>query len=731
MLASARPGLIRLGRTPAQQAPRNYSGLLPTRGSMGVAQIARITVGANAPLYKQLTYSSVLPNRGTLGMGRPGLARLARPAAIAAAKRPKKQTGIPLRAAWQPAAPPVQAALRSAWIAPKAEILAPRQPWASSQALDTPRRSSWSAQAPADASRRSPWAGQRSAVLTHIPARPGALARLGRARPGMAPVGGAPARVLPLQTQSALDTSERLAFTAATPADSAERLPWSTFAHRADASERAVFTAARPSDSSRRLPWLRYTARADAAERSAFSAARRADTPERFPFGARRPLQAGWGVVIEAGTPIPIPGAGFIIPIQRAYLMLHDLSVVRVADNIAINAQSLSLSLDADSAAWSWQGRFLGPDVVDAIRPDANGAPVQLAIAIDGYVFMVLVEDWTEDRTHGQRSVSAKGRGLSAQLATPYQLAASGVTASDLTLQQVLNAHLPIGSGWTIAWATGTPDWLVPAGAWSWSNQSPLNAIVAAATGVGLVVRPDMAAQTLNIQPRYPVLPWAFAAATPDIIVPDAAILSLARRNTPPSQANAAFVAGGSVGGVLARVYRDGTAGDKALAAEQHPLITHTDAARLLGSRLLAAQAQQPDVRTLQLALDGATLPLAQIGQLAEVQIGATATRGIVNALQIDAQRTDRAVTVRQSLTLGEDTPNVWAGFSRLLPQDPIRPAVVQATFSDATATIKYPDGGTERVRNPNAAAAGASVYVRGGRIDSTAPSLTQSDITV
>lgn len=636
-----------------------------------------------------------------------------------------------MRAAWQPGIATAQAATRAPWRVPRADILSPRQPWGTAQPIETAARAPWQAQRSDDAARRLPWAAPRRGEVAHIAARPGVLARLGRARPGMAPVGGSPARYAATQLPSAMQTSDRSAWVIAKPIDAARRAAWGLYTRMGDIPERSAYAAAGPLDASRRLPWALFSAHADDGARSVWRKATAGDNPERFPFGARRPLQGGWGVVIEPGQPIIDPGQPIVIPVQRAYLMLHDISVVRIADNTAIDAQTLTLGLDADSVTWSWQGTLIGADVVDAVRPDASGNPVQLAIAIDGYVFNVLVEDWTEDRTHGKRGVTAKGRGLSAQLATPYELAASGISATDMTLQQILRAHLPTGSPWTIAWAAGTPDWLVPAGAWSWSNQSPLAAIYAAANGVGLVVRPDIATQTLTIQPRYPVLPWAFSGATPDIVVPDAAILSLSRRNVPPSQANAAFVAGGNVGGVLARVYLDGTAGDKALAAVQHPLITHTDAARLLGSRLLAAQAQQPDVRSLQIPLDGSTFGLAQIGQLLQAQIGSSTNRGIVNAVQIDVQRTDRALTVRQSLTIGEDTPNVWSGFSRLLPQDPLRPATIQATFADGTASIQYPDGGTQRVRNPLALSAGAAVYVRGGKIDSQAPSLTQSDITV
>lgn len=77
-----------------------------------------------------------------------------------------------------------------------------------------------------------------------------------------------------------------------------------------------------------------------------------------------------------------------------------------------------------------------------------------------------------------------------------------------------MGERLPLGSGWTLDWAPGTPDWLLPAGSWNWQNQSPIQAIHAAAQGVGLVVVPAMADKVLRVQPRYPVLPWHYADAT-------------------------------------------------------------------------------------------------------------------------------------------------------------------------------------------------------------------------
>lgn len=428
--------------------------------------------------------------------------------------------------------------------------------------------------------------------------------------------------------------------------------------------------------------------------------------------------------------PGTVPGEPIIVPILRAYVMLHDISVTRVSDGISIPVQSMQIALDVDSPSWTFSAKLLGPYAVDAVRPDVNGNPVVLQASIDGTVWRMVVEEWGEDRSFGSRSVSCKGRGLSSLLSQPYQLSTSGTSSSDMTMQQLLNAHLPIGSGWAIQWLAGTPDWIVPAGAWSWADKSPLAAMQDAASGTGLVLLPDTLTQTITVQPRYPVLPWEFDAATPGLSVPDAAIVSLQRRNTPPSQANAAMVAGGSVGGVLARVYRSGSAGDRSISQVQHPLITHTYAARLLGSRLLAGQHQQPEVASITLPLGG-EIPLGMPGTLLQATIDGAPTRGIVNGVQVAAQNNRGTITVRQTLTLGEETPNLWSGFARLVPKDALRLATVQATYTDGTATVQYPGGGTQRVRNPIGISAGSSAYVRGDKIDGEAPSLTPEDITV
>lgn len=413
------------------------------------------------------------------------------------------------------------------------------------------------------------------------------------------------------------------------------------------------------------------------------------------------------------------PVANVTIPIRKVYIMLHDIEVKRLPDNIAIPASQVSIALDADSWAWSFNATLLGQAALDAVQPDSNGTPVTLAVGINNHIWHLLVEEWTENREFGKRGVSVRGRGLSALLSSPYQLPVSGIAnTSAMTIQQAMTDLLPLGQGFNLNWQAGLADWLLPAGAWSYQNAAPINAIFDAAQQTGMIIVPGKASKTLNLQARYPHLPWEFAGATPNLTIPESAILTLQRRSQPHEQANAVYVHGSEVGGVFAQVKRALSAGDKLTATRQSALITHVDAARLLGGRTLAKYASQPSIKSLTLPLGG-VYPLAEIGQLAAINL-TTPERGIINAVQINAQMNSNNISVRQTLTIGEDTPNEWAKFMRLLPESPTLAGQLITNNGDGTSTLQLIDGGLLRVRGTGTAS--QWYYTKDGKIDGAAP---------
>jgi len=412
------------------------------------------------------------------------------------------------------------------------------------------------------------------------------------------------------------------------------------------------------------------------------------------------------------------------IPTLRTYIMIQNISVIRVSDSLAIPAASITLEMNADSWAWGFNATLLGASALDAVQP-VGGVPVELEVTINGYSWRVFVEEWTESKTFGKNSIGVKGRGVTSLLAAPYHIPQSGVQDSLLTVQQVLDAHLPIGEGWTIDWQANISPWNVAAGAWTWNQRTPIQAIFDAVQSVGLVVIPDRTTRTLKIQERYPVLPWQYVGTTPNLTIPDSAILSLQRQQPIATQANAVYVHGGDTGGVMARVYLDGTAGDRNAPTQSSALLTDQAGCRLLGERILAGQYEQPTIRSVTLPLGG-VFALGEIGGLLQVNLGGIAHLGIINAVRVSA---DNDVRVRQTLSVGENTPNKWASFKRILPTDPLLLATIDTVHIDGTVTVTLTSGGVLRVRGSGVV--GDSVYIQGGQVVGDAPDLSAVDIPV
>lgn len=71
---------------------------------------------------------------------------------------------------------------------------------------------------------------------------------------------------------------------------------------------------------------------------------------------------------------------------------------------------------------------------------------------------------------------------------------------------------------------------------------------------------------------------------------------------------------------------------------------------------------------------------------------------------------------------------NVFREFLDLVPQQPLQAGTV-LSVSGATCTVQLPGGGILQARG--AASVGQQVYVRGGRIEGEAPTLTAVAIDV
>lgn len=404
------------------------------------------------------------------------------------------------------------------------------------------------------------------------------------------------------------------------------------------------------------------------------------------------------------------------IPTQTVYIMQHTLSVKTVPGNLDVPVSRVGLSYDADSFAWQFSADLLTPSALSMV----SGGSAELAVEIDGYQWRVLVETVERSVQFAKNTITLKGRSKTALLGAPSVLPASATMGSDLTVQQIADQLMPLG--WTIVW--NAPTWLVPGGAYSYTNQTPIQALAALVADIGCVAVPHAVNQTITVQPRYPVYPWQFDSATPDLIIPEAAITGVTLRPAPITQANGVYVHGGDIGGVLAWCRLNGTAGDRLAPTVSNALMTDVIACRLLGERILAGQWQQPLVKSATLPLDGVTFPLASVGQLVDITLDGNPVRGIVNSVSIEAS----LGSASQTIQIGEETANIWTTFTSLLPRDPLLVSTIAST-DGATSVITLLDGGVVSVRGTGTA--GDKVYIRAGRIEGAAPAMIQNEIVV
>jgi hypothetical protein len=438
-----------------------------------------------------------------------------------------------------------------------------------------------------------------------------------------------------------------------------------------------------------------------------------AQDARRPPLGASPPIDPP-----PPPPPVDPNHETFVIPTQSAYLMQHVITTT-LLDLTPINLASVSLSLDADAFAWSFRGALINAAQLPLVK-QVGSAPVHLIVTINGYQWQVLVERIEHNRQFGQRSITLSGRGLTALLGQPYEQPASATQGDLLTVQQLAELQLP--TGWTLDWQT--VNWNVPAGAYSYTNQTPIQALTNLASDIGAMLVPSRNSQAMTMLPRYPVLPWDFGVVPADVEIPEAVLMNLVQRPVVPSQANGVYVHGGEVGGQIGWCRRTGTDGAKLAQTVSNALMTDVIGLRAVGERVLAAQHEQPTIQSATLPLDGVDIPLIEVGQLVEITVDSVPVRGIVNGVTIDATLS----SVRQSIQLGEETPNTWALFKELLPRDPLLIATLSVT-DGTTSLMTLLDNGVVRVRGTGTV--GDKYYIRAGKIDGDAPAMTQSEIVI
>lgn len=352
------------------------------------------------------------------------------------------------------------------------------------------------------------------------------------------------------------------------------------------------------------------------------------------------------GGLIDANP--SLPPIDFEIPIEpqlrRAYIMQPTIDCIRVSDSkrIVINSVSLNHSRGQYSQAVS---------IGFSSRIDAENAENQLLkLSLNGYDFYFICEEKAESKLFGSHTFTANGRSRSAELATPYELPVSYTNSTGRSFAGILSDLIQY-SPWSVS-LNGVTDFTIPAGVFSTSGKSPLEAINDAAEEVGCMVLSDDATQTLTVVPRWPTVPWLMSGANADITVHEAVILAHSMKETRQVLCNSVWIRGEQQG-VSCQVKRAGTAGNVNAADISNQLIVDNQAARTAGTVALADTGKKR-IHNISLPIM-ADLPPLTVGMLVGVRDGASLFKSVCDSVNISANVSDAGeISIEQAITVIE-----------------------------------------------------------------------------
>ncbi|WP_010325175.1 hypothetical protein [Marinobacterium stanieri] len=335
--------------------------------------------------------------------------------------------------------------------------------------------------------------------------------------------------------------------------------------------------------------------------------------------------------------------------IREVYLFMPSITLYRLPDGAEIEATNVTWSTDSDSWGWRFNATLKHEQHLALVKPTPNGY-TEIGCEINGHQFTALVEGYGRSRQIGNTGYTINGRSRTAWLTDPHAPARSKVITAPYSAAALAGQELA-NTGFTLEW--NATDWLIPGGAYSYENLSPISAIKRLAEAAGYMLQSHPSDKTLIVRPRYRVSPhkWTDPTTALDAILPADLITQDTNSFISRPAYNRAIFAGGAEGGVIVSVTLDGTAGDILAPMGTDNLITHKDAGYERCRNLIATGGTWEDVTlttmlTQQSEAPGLILP----GHLVELQDVAETYPVRIDGTTITATSSETEIKIRQQL---------------------------------------------------------------------------------
>ncbi|HUD43544.1 MAG TPA: hypothetical protein VMR06_16260 [Dokdonella sp.] len=442
--------------------------------------------------------------------------------------------------------------------------------------------------------------------------------------------------------------------------------------------------------------------------------------------------------VDHPGSRVPVPfgraACYFAWPRPRRYIVLNSAHVVRLPERTPVPVSAIDVSRGVDDVHWSISLALADPDFLAWLLPDAGG-PRSVEININGYVWTGICETWQTTHQFPGRRVTVSGRSRTALLDAPYVAPRALVQTATRTAQQLVDDELEL-SGFVAAY--DTLDWSVPAGTWTYDAQTPVGAMRAVAAAAGAVLEAHPWDDAFSVRPRYPISPWEWPTAAPDVTILDDLVPRVTDR--------------GGVSGVpqysLELPLWPASAADKpglvlpldlvqfaaAQAWRAMAISTRINAVRQpagAGSVLVVTQSLELEAPPAEPTYNYVLVSGNQVGVSAPViregTDGSSRLPQIVDPLITEASvQLERGRNAIAGAGDGVARTNPWARLLGTLPAARLVKGNVIANNGDGSCTIATTDGATIRARPlPGQSwSVGDGVFVEAGRIVDEAPDL-------
>lgn len=380
------------------------------------------------------------------------------------------------------------------------------------------------------------------------------------------------------------------------------------------------------------------------------------DPDPTFPPGNRVGLNLGCPVIGVRGLAplnLGVSACYVVRPQRRTYVVINEVSFVRLPDRVPIELARVSLSASRSAWGWTFDIELADADQLGLLKPTASG-PRQFELVLNGYVWTGIIESFQKQREFAGGGVRLSGRSRTALLAPPYAPARVKATTDERSMAQLVAEELA-DTGFSSRY--DTVDWLVPPGAWFYDANTPLDAISVLAGASGGVVQSHPSDLALVVRPSYPSSPWLWRETTPNHVLQEDIVLteSLQMRSAPLY--DAVVVTGELAGkGVTCKVRKAGEAGQLFAQQVSSPLISVAAAAAERGRNILCDRGEQAAVdltvplfpKPLKAGEIGVILPL----DLVQVLSSEGTWHGQCESIRIEVVVDQQAVVIEQTATL-------------------------------------------------------------------------------